>query len=56
MILTEFENIRKELLLKMKLSDTTIKGISDSQEYKEKCAYNQAIRDVIKILQEKVSD
>lgn len=53
---TEFENIRKELLLKMKLSDTTIKGISDSQEYKENCAYNQAIRDVIRILQEKVSD
>ena len=53
---TEFENIRKELFLKMKFSDTTIKGISDSQEYKENCAYNQAIRDVIRILQEKVSD
>lgn len=52
----EFENIRKELLLKMKFSDTTIKGISDSQEYKENCAYNKGIRDAISILQERVSD
>lgn len=51
----EFDKIRKELLLKMKFLDTTIKGVSESQEYKEVSAYNHAIRDVIDILKDNIS-
>lgn len=51
----EFEKIRKELLLKMKFLDTTIKGVSESQEYKEASAYNHAIRDVIDVLKDNIS-
>lgn len=42
--------IKKELLMKMKFMDTTIKGIEESAEYKEAKAYNTGIRDAINIL------
>lgn len=50
----EFENVRKELLIKMKFMDTTIKGISESDEYKANCAYNAGIRDAVDVLQKHV--
>lgn len=46
----EFESIRKDLLRKMRFMDTTIKGISDSEEYKTNSAYNSGIRDAVDIL------
>ena len=53
---TEFEKIRKELLLKMQFLDTTIKGVSESQEYKEAATYNRGIRDAINVLKRYIND
>lgn len=52
MQLQEFEQIKRELITKMKFMDTTLKGVKDSIEYKENSAYNSAIRDCIKLLEE----
>lgn len=53
---TEFEKIRKELLLKMQFLDVTIKGVTESQEYKEVIAYNRGIRDAISSLKKYIND
>ncbi|GFI47783.1 hypothetical protein IMSAGC019_03109 [Lachnospiraceae bacterium] len=45
-----YTKIRKELFIKMKIMDPTIKGIKESLEYKEAAAYNAGIRDAISIL------
>lgn len=45
-----YNEIRKELFMKMKFMDTTIKRVTESTEYKEVSIYNDAIRDAIKIL------
>lgn len=45
-----YREISKELFIKIKLMDTTIKGITESQQYKENSLYNQGIRDAIHIL------
>lgn len=47
---SEFEKIRKQIMLKMKFFDPTIKNITESIEYKESCAYNAGLRDAINIL------
>lgn len=44
------KEIKKELLMSMKLFDKTIKGVKDSEEYKLAQAYNDGIRAAIKIL------
>ena len=53
---TEFEKIKKELLLKMQFLDTTIKGVSESQAYKEGAEYNRGIRDAINVLKKYIND
>lgn len=45
-----FESIKKELFEKIKFMDTTIKGVSDSPEYKDAQSYNRGIRTAVKIL------
>lgn len=45
-----FESIKKELFEKIKFMDTTIKGVSDSPEYKDAQSYNKGIRTAVKIL------
>lgn len=45
-----YRKIKKELFMKIRLMDTTIKGITESQQYKENILYNQGIRDAIQIL------
>lgn len=45
-----FESIKKELFEKIKFMDTTIKGVSDSPEYKDAQLYNRGIRTAVKIL------
>ena len=52
----EFNKIKKDIFLKLKLMDTTIKGIKESEEYKENNAYNQGMRDVIKILENYIEE
>ena len=45
----DIREIKKELLMAMKLFDKTIKGVKDSEEYKLAQAYNDGIRAAIKI-------
>lgn len=43
--------IKKEILTSMKMMDTTIKGVKDSEEYKIAQAYNQGLRDAMVIFE-----
>lgn len=43
--------IKKEILTSMKMMDTTIKGIKESEEYKIAQAYNQGLRDAMAIFE-----
>lgn len=45
-----YEKIKKDLLIEMKLIDATMKGISESEEYKDARAYNAGIRAAMKVL------
>ena len=45
-----YTKVRKELFMKMKFMDPTIKGIKESQEYKEAATYNAGIRDAVEII------
>lgn len=45
-----YEKMKKELFEQLKLMDTTIKDISDSQEYRDAQSYNAGIRTAIKVL------
>ena len=50
----EYESIRKELLLKLKFMDTTLKGVKESKEYTKVTEYNKGIMDSIRILEKYV--
>lgn len=41
----KMNQIKKEIFISMKMMDTTIKGIKESEEYKITQAYNQGLRD-----------
>lgn len=45
-----YNEIRKEFFVKMRLADSTIKGIKGSQKDMENKLYNEGIRDCICIL------
>lgn len=45
----KMNQIKKEILTSMKMMDTTIKGIKESEEYKIAQAYNQGLRDAMAI-------
>lgn len=49
--MNNYENIKKELLMEMKMTDTTIKGIKESEEYAFNSAFNSGIRSALKILE-----
>lgn len=51
----EYDKIQKEMCMKLRFMDTTINGISETQEYKEACAYNNAIRDCMDLLKNHVT-
>ena len=42
---------KKEILTSMKMMDTTIKGVKESEEYKIAQAYNQGLRDAMAIFE-----
>ena len=46
----QFEEMKKEILMNLKMMDATIKDITDTPEYKENCAYNKGVRDTLVIL------
>lgn len=47
----KMNQIKKEILTSMKMMDTTIKGIKESEEYKIAQAYNQGLRDAMAIFE-----
>lgn len=46
--------VKKEIFMSMKIIDTTIKGIKESEEYKIAQAYNQGLRDAMTIFEKKL--
>lgn len=47
----KMNQIKKEFLTSMKMMDTTIKGVKESEEYKIAQAYNQGLRDAMAIFE-----
>lgn len=47
----KMNQIKKEIFTSMKMLDTTIKGIKESEEYKIAQAYNQGLRDAMAIFE-----
>lgn len=47
----KMNQIKKEILASMKMMDTTIKGVKESEEYKIAQAYNQELRDAMAIFE-----
>ena len=49
--MNKMNQIKKEILTSMKMMDTTIKGVKESEEYKIEQAYNQGLRDAMAIFE-----
>lgn len=47
----KINQIRKEIIISMKIMDTTIKNVKESEEYKIAQAYNQGLRDAMVIFE-----
>lgn len=47
----KINQIKKEIFSSMKMMDTTIKGVKESEEYKIAQAYNQGLRDAMVIFE-----
>lgn len=50
----KINQIKKEIFASMKMMDTTVKGIKESEEYKIAQAYNQGLRDAMAIFERKM--
>ena len=50
MVLDLYTEIKKELFMKMRFMDTSMKGIKESSEYEGTRKYNEAIKDAIRAL------
>jgi uncharacterized protein (DUF2164 family) len=49
--MNKMNQIKKEILTSMKVMDTTIKEVKESEEYKIAQAYNQGLRDAMAIFE-----
>lgn len=49
--MNKMNQIKKEILTSMKMMDTTIKGVKESEKYKIAQAYNQGLRDAMAIFE-----
>lgn len=47
----KISQIKKEIFVSMKMMDTTIKDVKESEEYKIAQAYNQGLRDAMTIFE-----
>ena len=47
----KINQIKKEIFMSMKIMDSTIKGIKESEEYKMAQAYNQGLRDAMNVFE-----
>ena len=52
----KINQIKKEIIISMKMMDTTIKGIKESEEYKIAQAYNQGLRDAMAIFEREIRE
>ena len=50
----DISQVKKEIFMSMKIIDTTINGIKESEEYKIAQAYNQGLRDAMTIFEKKL--
>lgn len=50
----KIDQIRKEIFTSMKILDTSMKGIKESEEYKIAQAYNQGLRDAMAIFEKEM--
>lgn len=50
----KISQIKKEIFMSMKIMDTTIKDIKESEEYKMAQAYNQGLRDAMTIFEKSI--
>ena len=51
----KISQIKKEILISMKMMDTTIKDVKESEEYKIAQAYNQGLRDAMTIFEKQMN-
>ena len=47
----KINQIKKEIIISMKMMDTTIKNVKESEEYKIAQAYNHGLRDAMAIFE-----
>lgn len=47
----KLEQIKKKIFMSMKIMDTSIKGVKESQDYLLAQAYNQGLRDAMSIFE-----
>ena len=47
----KISQIKREIFISMKMMDTTIKDIKESEEYKMAQAYNQGLKDAMAIFE-----
>lgn len=52
----EYEKIKQDMFMEFKLMDTTLKGIEESEEYKNNRHFNDGVRACIKILDKYVEE
>lgn len=50
----KISKIKKEIIISMKMMDTTIKNVKESEEYKIAQAYNQGLRDAMAIFEREI--
>lgn len=49
--MNKLEQIKKKIFMSMKIMDTSIKGVKESQDYLLAQAYNQGLRDAMPIFE-----
>lgn len=52
----KINQIKKEIFMSMKMMDTTIKNIKESEEYKIAQAYNQGLKDAMAIFEREIRE
>lgn len=54
--INKLKKIKKEIFMSMKIMDTNIKGIKESQDYQLAQAYNQGLRDAMVIFETELKE
>lgn len=54
--MNKLEQIKKKIFMSMKIMDTSIKGVKESQDYQLAQAYNQGLRDAMVIFETELKE